>query len=157
MKNIYLAGGCFWGMEEYFSRIEGVMSTDVGYGNGNTQNPTYKEVCTSATGFAETVKIEYNENIINLESILEKYWKVIDPTSLNKQGGDTGTQYRTGIYYTNPNDLKIIYYSINEEQKKYLPPIVTEVKELKNYYSAEEYHQDYLKKNPNGYCHIKLN
>lgn len=156
LKNIYLAGGCFWGVEEYFSRIHGVVATEVGYANGHKENPTYEEVCTGITGHAETTYIEYDEKIISLEDLLEKFWRIINPTLLNRQGPDIGNQYRTGIYYTDPSDLDIINKTLEEEQKKYKEPIVTEIMELKSFYKAEEYHQDYLKKNPGGYCHIDL-
>ncbi|MBZ4668873.1 MAG: peptide-methionine (S)-S-oxide reductase [Epulopiscium sp.] len=156
MKQIVLAGGCFWGVEEYFSRIPGVVETKVGYANGTVPNPTYEQVKTSATGHAESVYIQYDEHKINLEEILEKYWEIIDPTVLNRQGPDIGSQYRTGIFFIHPDDEEIIKKSKNEEQKKYDQPIVTEIKPLKSFYPAEEYHQKYLKKNPNGYCHIKL-
>lgn len=156
MKEIYLAGGCFWGLQAFFDLRKGVVETIVGYANGNTENPTYELVCTNKTGYAETVYIKYDEEEITLNKILEDFWKVIDPTLLNRQGGDIGTQYRTGIYYTDENDLNIIRNSIGYEQKKYNKPIVTEVEKLKNFYKAEEYHQKYLKKNPNGYCHIDL-
>jgi len=153
-KLIYLAGGCFWGTEKYFSQIKGVVKTEVGYANGNTKNPTYEEVCHNNTGHAETVKVEYDPNIISLSFILDLYYDVIDPTSVNKQGGDEGTQYRTGIYYVDDSDAPIIKDSIAKLQTKYEKPIAIEVLPLKNYYPAEEYHQKYLDKNPNGYCHI---
>lgn len=157
MKEIYLASGCFWGVEEYFSRINGVVDTEVGYANGTVENPTYKQVCTGITGHAETTYIKYDENIISLESLLERFWRIIDPTSLNKQGGDIGNQYRTGIYYVNEEDLQVIERSLEEIKPKYNKPIVTEILPLKSFYDAEEYHQDYLKKNPGGYCHIDMN
>lgn len=153
---IYLAGGCFWGVEKYFALIDGVKDTDVGYANGNTRKPTYEEVCTGNTGYAETVKIIYDPKVVSLNFLLEMYYKVIDPTSVNKQGNDRGTQYRTGIYYTNIDDKKIIMSSLNKLSKKYKLPIAIECRPLRNYHSAEEYHQDYLDKNPNGYCHIGL-
>lgn len=155
-KEIYLAGGCFWGTEKYLSEIKGILSTSVGYANGNTENPTYEEVCHHNTGHAEAVKVEYDPNEISLAYILTLYYDVINPTSVNRQGGDTGTQYRTGIYYVDDQDLDIIKESINELQKKYDKPIAIEVMPLKNYYLAEEYHQKYLDKNPNGYCHIGI-
>ncbi|MFU0823724.1 peptide-methionine (S)-S-oxide reductase MsrA [Clostridium sp.] len=154
MKKIVLAGGCFWGVEAYFNTIEGVVNTKVGYANGNTENPTYEEVCKNKTGFAEACYIEYDENIVTLEKILDAYWKVVDPTIKDRQGHDIGTQYRTGIYYLDEDDLKIILKSKDMEQEKYDSPIVTEIEHLKNFYDAEEYHQKYLDKNPNGYCHI---
>lgn len=156
MKEIYLAGGCFWGLQAYFDLKSGIKETIVGYANGHTSNPTYEQVCTNSTGHAETVYIKYDENEIMLNRLLELFWKVIDPTSLNKQGGDIGTQYRTGIYYNNEKDIGIIKESLEKEAKKYTKAIVTEVEELKCFYPAEEYHQKYLEKNPNGYCHIDL-
>lgn len=156
MKEIYLAGGCFWGVEEYFSRIPGVEETMPGYANSVEADPSYERVCTGITEAAETVHIRYDERKVGLPALLEAYWKVVDPTSLNQQGADRGTQYRTGIYFTDDADLSIIETSVAEEQKKYEKKIVTEVSKLGNFYVAEEYHQKYLKKNPGGYCHIKL-
>jgi peptide-methionine (S)-S-oxide reductase len=156
MKEIYLAGGCFWGLQAYFDLRKGIKETVVGYANGITENPTYEEVCTNTTGYAETVYIKYDENEITLSKILEDLFKVIDPTLLNRQGGDMGTQYRTGIYYVDKEDLIVINDSVEKEKLKYSKPIVTEVEPLKNFYSAEDYHQKYLEKNPNGYCHIDL-
>lgn len=156
MKEIYLAGGCFWGLQAYFDLRKGVKETIVGYANGNTQNPTYEQVCTQTTGFAETVHIKYDENEITLDNILADFWKVIDPTLKNRQGMDIGAQYRTGIYYVNEEDLNVIKASLENEAGKYKEPIVTEVMFLKNFYAAEEYHQKYLEKTPNGYCHIDL-
>lgn len=157
MKEIYLAGGCFWGLQAYFDLKTGIEKTVVGYANGKTENPTYEQVCTNTTGYAETVYLKYDENKITLTELLNKFWKVIDPTSINKQGGDIGTQYRTGIYYIDDEDLSVIKSSLKNEQKKYDETIVTEIKKLVNFYAAEEYHQKYLQKNPNGYCHIDLN
>lgn len=156
MKDIYFAGGCFWGIEEYFSRIEGVTDTEVGYANSKVENPSYELVCSGMTDSAETVKIIYDENIISLEDLLEKLFLVIDPTLLNRQGNDIGSQYRTGIYYNEDEDLEIINPYIDSIKNNYKKDILTEVLKIKNFYPAEEYHQDYLKKNPNGYCHIKL-
>lgn len=156
MKRIVLGGGCFWGVEEFFSRINGVMNTEVGYANGRTENPTYEDVCYGNTYFAEVCLIDYDENIISLEEILNKFWSIIDPTTLNRQGNDIGSQYRTGIYYVDKIDEEIIIKSVDNLQKNYIKKIATEIKPLENYYKAEEYHQRYLKKNPNGYCHIHL-
>ena len=156
MKRIVLAAGCFWGVEAYFTKISGVIKTEVGYANGNTANPTYDEVCHMNTGHAEACLVEYDEKKITLQELLNKYWKIVDPTVLNRQGPDVGAQYRTGIYYTDIEDQAIIQASLLEEQKKHNKKIVTEVLPLDNYYKAEEYHQDYLKKNPGGYCHIDL-
>ncbi|MBM7562560.1 peptide-methionine (S)-S-oxide reductase MsrA [Fusibacter tunisiensis] len=154
MKKIVLAGGCFWGMEAYFERFDGILRTEVGYANGDTANPTYQEVCTNTTGHAEVLLLEYNPEVMPLESILEHFWKVIDPTLLNRQGGDIGSQYRTGIYYVDDAELDLLLRSKNKEQEKHKKPIVTEIEPLKCYYPAEDYHQNYLKKNPGGYCHI---
>ncbi len=154
MKEIVLAGGCFWGVEEFMSRIDGVLETTVGYANGHTQNPTYKEVCTNTTGHAEACLVRYDESKITLEKLLDKFWFIVDPTVMNRQGNDIGTQYRTGIYYTDPGDLEVILKSKAREQSKYDEPIVTEIEPLRCFYPAEEYHQKYLKKNPGGYCHI---
>ncbi|HAS74321.1 MAG TPA: peptide-methionine (S)-S-oxide reductase [Clostridiales bacterium UBA8960] len=156
MKKIVLGGGCFWGMEAYFKRFEGVLRTEVGYANGHTLEPTYKEVCSNTSGHVEVLLIEYDPEVITLEFLLGHLWKVIDPTLLNRQGGDIGSQYRTGIYYLDEMDLPVIEASILSEQTKYEKTIVTEVEPLNYYYPAEEYHQDYLTKNPGGYCHIKL-
>lgn len=154
IKKIYLAGGCFWGVEAYFSRVKGVIKTAVGYANGKIQDPTYEKVCSGETNFAETVLVEYKE--ISLKQILQHFFSIVDPTTLNKQAHDVGTQYRSGIFYVDENDREIIESIIKEEQKKYSNPIVTEVKKLENFYKAEEYHQKYLDKNPQGYCHIDL-
>ena len=156
MKEIYLAGGCFWGVEEYFSRIEGVVDTDVGYANGRRENPTYEQVCTGTTGHAETTYLKYDEGVVSLEFLLEKFFKIIDPTLLNRQGGDIGNQYRTGIYYLDEEDIPVIKEIMDQVGEKYREPIVTELEPLRSYFSAEEYHQDYLKKNPGGYCHVDM-
>jgi len=153
-KDIYLAAGCFWGAEHYLKLIEGVCFTEVGYANGNTQDPSYEEVYTDTTGFAETVHVQYDAEKIPLTTLLHFYLKAIDPTSLNKQGNDSGTRYRTGIYYVNQDDYSIIQSVMNEASKQYSQPICVEVLPLKNFYRAEEYHQDYLDKNPSGYCHL---
>ncbi|ADL50364.1 peptide-methionine (S)-S-oxide reductase MsrA [Clostridium cellulovorans] len=156
MKEIIVAGGCFWGVEEFFSRIPGILDTEVGYANGVTENPTYEDVCKNNTGFAEACYIKYDEAVLPLDALLEQYWSIIEPTYLNRQGNDIGSQYRTGLYYKQEEDKEILLKSKEEIQKQYDEKVVTEVDLLKNFYIAEEYHQDYLKKNPNGYCHIKL-
>lgn len=153
-KEIYLAGGCFWGTEQYLQNVSGIIETEVGYANGNTENPTYEEVCRKNTGHAETVKVLYDESKIGLSFILDLYYDVINPISINRQGGDSGVQYRTGIYFVDSKDEDIIKQSIAKLQEKYSEKIAIEVKPLLNYYRAEEYHQKYLDKNPNGYCHI---
>ena len=154
-RQIYLAGGCFWGLEAYMDRIYGVYDVTSGYANGNTENPSYKEVI-NGSGHAETVHIIYDETKVDLETLLHYYLRVVDPTSLNKQGNDRGIQYRTGMYYSDENDKAVIERVLLKEAEKYEDPIVIEVEKLKHYYLAEEYHQDYLEKNPNGYCHIEL-
>ena len=153
-KDIYLAGGCFWGTEHYFKQIEGVVDTEVGFANGHTENPTYKEVYTDETGYAETVHVRYAPDVVSLEFLLHMFFKAIDPTSLNKQGHDEGTRYRTGIYYTDAADLPIINQVYDDEQQHYGQPLVVERRPLERFYTAEEYHQDYLGKNPTGYCHL---
>ena len=153
-KEIYLAGGCFWGVEEYFDNILGVVYTNVGYANGDTQTTDYSSINT--TGHTETIYLVYDPEIITLDRILEYFYSVIEPTSLNKQGNDVGTQYRTGIYYVDDEDLDTINKVTKVEQEKYNEKIVTEIEPIENYILAEDYHQDYLKKNPNGYCHIDL-
>lgn len=156
MKEIYLAGGCFWGTEHYFKQIQGVVETEVGYANGIIANPTYEQVCTDTTRFAETVRIAYDPEQVSLEFLLTMYFKAIDPISVNQQGHDKGTQYRTGIYYTDSADLDTINKVYQEEQAKYDQPFAVERQPLENFYPAEDYHQDYLDKNPNGYCHLPL-
>lgn len=154
MSEIYLAGGCFWGLEKYMAAIPGVQSTQVGYANGRTENPSYEEVCYQDTGHAETVKVEYDPGVLALEFLLDLYYEVIDPLAVNRQGPDIGSQYRTGIYYLEQNDRPLIEASLARLQKRYHEPIALEFKKLENFYPAEEYHQQYLDKNPGGYCHI---
>ena len=154
MKTIYLAGGCFWGAEKYLSLIPGVRSTEVGYANGHTQNPAYKDVCRGDTGHVETVKVEFDPAKPGLTALLEGFYKAIDPTSINRQGGDVGTQYRTGIYFADESDEETILASIEKLQQTLAKPVAIEVKPLSSYWPAEEYHQKYLDKNPGGYCHI---
>lgn len=154
LNTIYLAGGCFWGTDHFFSLVPGVVDTEAGYANSNIPNPTYREVCTGKTGAAETVKVVYDTDSVTLPFLLNLYYKTIDPSSLNKQGNDVGTQYRTGIFYTDSLELPAIEKSIAELQKSYTQPLAIEVAPLKNFYPAEDYHQDYLYNNPGGYCHI---
>lgn len=152
--NIVLAGGCFWGVEHYLSLIPGVLRTEVGYANGNTENPSYEMVCTGNTGFAEAVSVTYDSSRIELSELLTLFFKVIDPSSTNRQGNDVGTQYRTGIYYTNVDDLAIINGSLTCLGESLNRPVLVEAGPLKNFYLAEKYHQKYLTNNPRGYCHI---
>ena len=151
---IYLAGGCFWGLEAYMERIQGVTDAVSGYANGKGDTTNYQLL--HATDHAETVKVTYDPNKISLDKLLQYYFRVIDPTSINKQGNDRGRQYRTGIYYQNEQDKAVIEAALKTLQSNYQEPIQIEVEPLKNYVEAEEYHQDYLKKNPNGYCHIDI-
>ena len=154
-KEIYLAGGCFWGTEHFLKQVRGVVATEVGYANGHTERPTYEEVCQHHTGFAETVRVTYAPEQLSLRQLLDLYFLTIDPTSLNRQGGDVGDQYRTGIYYTDSTDLPVIQAALSALQSKYNKPLAIELAPLKNFYNAEDYHQDYLDKNPSGYCHIR--
>ncbi|MBN1891372.1 MAG: peptide-methionine (S)-S-oxide reductase MsrA [Clostridiales bacterium] len=154
MKKIYLAGGCFWGLEKYMSLILGVTNTEVGYANGKTENPTYEQVCSGDTGHAETVKVTYDPLKVSLRFLLRMYFDAIDPTTVDRQGNDVGKQYRSGIYYTDPKDLAVIAAEIATLETKLGRKSAVEVAELSSYYPAEEYHQKYLDKHPGGYCHI---
>ncbi|MDI9550893.1 MAG: peptide-methionine (S)-S-oxide reductase MsrA [Bacteroidales bacterium] len=154
VRELYLAGGCFWGLEHYFKQIEGVLETEVGYANGSTENPTYQEVCTDKTGFAETVRIKYDSAVADLDFLIGMYFAVIDPLSVNRQGNDRGTQYRTGIYYTADSDLRQIRDVYRRKQREIGRPLAVELEPLRNFYPAEDNHQDYLDKNPDGYCHL---
>ena len=153
MKTIYFAGGCFWGVEKYFSLAKGVLSTKVGYANGTKDNPSYLDLKSGLDDASETVKIDYDENVISLEKLLELYLRVVDPFSINKQGEDEGVQYRTGIYLINSDEKERI---INYFEKVGLKNYKIEVLPLKKFFDAEEYHQKYLEKNPTGYCHINM-
>lgn len=154
---IYLAGGCFWGVEAFISRLKGVNQTEVGYANGRDLAPTYEKVCTGRTGHAECVKVTYNPQIITLEEILENFFKIIDPYVLNRQGPDIGTQYRTGIYWQEDSQKTIVLKFLSAKQKLSSKRIRTEAHAIGSFYPAEEYHQKYLEKNPQGYCHVDLN
>ena len=153
MKTIYLAGGCFWGCQKYFDLMDGVKETEVGYANGPTENPTYEQVKRYA-GHAETVRVVYDPAALSLRELLNRFFRVIDPTAVNHQGEDFGIQYRTGIYYVDETDLQVIADALKELSKQYDKPLAVECKPLENFYSAEEYHQKYLEKHPDGYCHI---
>ncbi|HEX2927960.1 MAG TPA: peptide-methionine (S)-S-oxide reductase MsrA [Ruminiclostridium sp.] len=156
VSEIWLAGGCFWGAQAFLSKLPGVIHTEVGYANGNTENPTYEDVCTRNTGHAETVYVKYDAARISLEKLLDYFFRIIDPTLLNRQGNDIGTQYRTGIYYRTEADRGIVENYIRKKQEHFNDKILTEILPLGNFYRAEEYHQEYLDKNPHGYCHIDL-
>ncbi|MBD5295890.1 MAG: peptide-methionine (S)-S-oxide reductase MsrA [Bacteroides sp.] len=153
-KTIYLAGGCFWGTEHLFSLIDGVEKTQVGYANSDVPDPSYKMVCTGRTGAAETVEVVYDDTKIGLSELLIIYFRSIDPTSVNRQGNDVGSQYRTGIYYVDTEDLPVIEAVVATVARRYAEPLAVEVEPLRNFYPAELYHQEYLYKNPGGYCHI---
>ena len=154
METIYLAGGCFWGMQKYFDQFDGVLETEVGYANGPTENPSYQEVCRSS-GHAETLRIVYDPARVSLTELLDRYFLVIDPLSINRQGGDMGIQYRTGIYWVSPAQRPEIEERVRKEAEALgVRRLEVELKPLENFYPAEEYHQKYLDKNPGGYCHI---
>ena len=153
VRTICLAGGCFWGLQKYFDQFDGVLRTEVGYANGPDRAPSYEDVCHDS-GHAETVKIEYDESRISLEELLDRYFLVIDPLSVNRQGHDEGIQYRTGIYFTDESQLDAIRKVCAREEEKAGAKLAVAAEKLRNFYSAEEYHQKYLEKNPGGYCHI---
>lgn len=154
LREIFFAGGCFWGVESYFSQVPGVRSATVGYANGDTANPSYQEVCTGKTGHAETVHLVYDPDQVSLQTLTEHFFLIINPLTLNRQGNDSGSQYRSGVYYTDESDLELLQQVRDAEQEKYTAPIQTKLLPLRCYYLAEDYHQDYLEKNPGGYCHI---
>jgi len=157
IKTITLAGGCFWGVEAYFSQLKGIIDTSVGYIDGNKKNPTYEEVCQGLASHAEAVWIKYDSNVISLEKILDHFFRIINPFSKNRQGNDIGRQYRSGIYYDEPTDLLMIQNFMKDYFKEKLNLVQTAVLLNIDYADAEAYHQDYLKKNPRGYCHINMN
>lgn len=171
-KTIYLAGGCFWGTQRFFDQFDGVVATEVGYANGPGPagvysaaggtgaadagvgaGPSYRDVCNSS-GHAETVRIDYDDSVITLTELLEYYFLTIDPLSVNKQGNDRGIQYRTGIYYTDEGQLPEIEAVYKEQEARAGARLAVELEPLRNFFSAEEYHQKYLEKNPGGYCHL---
>ena len=153
MKTIYLAGGCFWGMQKFLDQFEGVKNTQVGYANGPDTAPSYQEVCKSS-GHAETVRVDYAPEEISLTALLKFYFMVIDPLSVNRQGNDKGIQYRTGIYYTEDEQRPEIEAVYRAEEQRAGAKLAVELMKLRNFFPAEEYHQKYLDKNPTGYCHI---
>lgn len=150
VKTIYVAGGCFWGLEKYIGLVNGVVATEVGYANGANASATYGD----GSGYAEAVKVVYDPAVAPLPFLLDLFYDAIEPTSVNRQGNDVGTEYRTGIYYTDPVDKTVIDQSLARLQTKYTEPIAVESGPLTNYTRAEDYHQDYLQKDPGGYCHI---
>ncbi|MBO6010186.1 MAG: peptide-methionine (S)-S-oxide reductase MsrA, partial [Oscillospiraceae bacterium] len=145
--------GCFWGMQRFFDQFGGVLKTEVGYANGPDKAPSYEEVCRSS-GHAETVRIDYDETRLSLAGLLDLYFTVIDPLSVNRQGEDSGVQYRTGIFYTDEAQLPEIRAVYDREEEKAGRKLAVLLEPLRNFFSAEEYHQKYLEKNPGGYCHI---
>lgn len=153
-KEIYLAGGCFWGTEHFLKLVEGVTDTCVGYANSRVENPSYELVRTGTTHAAETVRVVYDPQRVGLDVLLELFFKTIDPVSVNRQGGDSGTQYRTGIYYVDEADREVAEASLGRLAAGYDHPLAVELLPLQNFYPAELYHQDYLDKNPGGYCHV---
>ena len=153
-KEIYLAAGCFWGAEHYLRQIRGVTFTQTGFANGHTARPTYKEVYTDQTGYAETVHLQYDTDVITEERLTELFLRAIDPLSLNKQGEDEGTRYRTGVYFVDEAQVPGISAALDRCAAALGQPLAVELLPLRNFYRAEEYHQDYLEKNPTGYCHI---
>ena len=155
-KEIYLAGGCYWGVEKYISQIKGVLQTDVGFANGDVDAPTYQQVRYENTGHAETVRVLYDPQVLSLPVLLKLFYKIIDPTSVDRQGEDVGHQYRTGVYHTDPADQPIIAQSLLELKEKIGQPLAVEACPLQSFWKAEEYHQKYLDKNPGGYCHVPL-
>jgi peptide methionine sulfoxide reductase msrA/msrB len=156
IKEIYFAGGCFWGTEHLFQLIRGVVGTEVGYANGKIENPTYEQVVSHTTGFTEAVRVKYDADEVNLPLLIDVFFKSIDPTTLNRQGNDIGDNYRTGIYTTDGEAEEIVKTEVAKLAKNYDKPVVVETIPLQNFYKAEDYHQDYLVKNPGGYCHIPL-
>lgn len=156
LKEIYYAGGCFWGVSEYFSRIHGVQEAIAGYANGKTEKPYYEDVCYGNTDHAEAVRVVYDPAVISLMTLTQQFFEIIDPTLIDRQGNDRGRQYRSGIYYVEESDLPEIKSIWDRVQESYSIPLRTELMPIKNFYPAEEHHQDYLKKNPGGYCHINL-
>jgi peptide-methionine (S)-S-oxide reductase len=152
-----LGGGCFWCIEAVYKRVEGVRSVTSGYAGGSTPNPTYEQVCTGRTGHAEVTQIEYDPGAISYREILEIFWKAHDPTTLNRQGADVGTQYRSIIFYHGDDQRQIAEESKAQAQEQFSDPIVTEIEPLDVFYPAEGYHQDYFEMNPNaGYCRLVI-
>lgn len=154
LREAYFAGGCFWGVDAYFSLVPGVADTTAGYANGTTEQPSYETVSSGTTGFAETVRVRYDPNAVSLQTLVEHYFGLVDPLSVNRQGNDAGSQYRTGIYYVDDADLPSLEEAMGREEKQVGQPLAVELAPLSSFYEAEDYHQDYLDKNPTGYCHV---
>ena len=155
-KKAVFAAGCFWGVESTFQQMDGVKSTTVGYIGGKVKNPSYELVCTGITGHAEAVKVEYNPNVVSFEKLLDTFFQLHDPTTLNRQGPDVGTQYRSAAYFSDDEEKKIIESKVNtlNESGKFKSKIVTEIEALSEFYNAEDYHQDYYKKRGIDGCAI---
>lgn len=154
MKTIFLAAGCFWGAQYYLKQIHGVVETETGFANGNTDNPTYEEVYTDRTGYAEAVRVVFDPEVLPLKRLVQLYFDCIEPTSVNQQGEDRGTRYRTGVYYIEPEDRLTIQEVYDDVQRGYSAPLAVEVEPIRNFFPADESHQDYLDKHPDGYCHL---
>ena len=154
MKTIFLAAGCFWGAQHYLKQIHGVVETETGFANGDTEKPTYEEVYTDRTGYAEAVRVVFDPEVLPLRKLLNLYFDCIEPTSVNRQGNDEGIRYRTGIYYIEPEDCLVIREVYSEVQRGYSAPLAVEVEPIRNFFPADESHQDYLEKHPDGYCHL---
>lgn len=154
MKTIFLAAGCFWGAQHYLKQIHGVVETETGFANGNTDNPTYEEVYTDRTGYAEAVRVVFDPEVLPLKRLVQLYFDCIEPTSVNQQGEDRGTRYRTGVYYIEPEDRLTIQEVYDDVQRGYSAPLAVEVEPIRNFFPADESHQDYLDKHPDGYCHL---
>ena len=153
-QTIYLAGGCYWGVEKYMQMIPGVLETEVGFANGDTLNPTYQQVRYENTGHAETVRVVYDAEVLALDKLLRLFFRIIDPVSVDQQGEDVGHQYRTGVYHENEADAEVIRAELLKLEKQVGKPLAVESCALAHFFPAEEYHQKYLDKNPTGYCHV---
>lgn len=154
LKTIYFAGGCFWGTEHFFRQIQGVVQTRTGYANSLVAAPSYREVCEGHTGAVEAVRVKYDPRRVSLDFLIRAFFLSIDPTSINRQGNDVGPQYRTGIYFDDPDDEMTVYDTVEELADDYDDPVMVEIMPIKNFYLAEPMHQNYLGKTPGGYCHI---
>lgn len=155
-QTIYLAAGCFWGIEAYMKKLDGVLDTEVGYMGGVAPKPSYKQVCTGKTGHAETVRIVFDQTRLPLARLLKHFYRLHNPSSLNRQGNDIGSQYRSAIFYTNDQQLEMAKQQLVSWGQEHNRKAVTEISKAREFYPAEDYHQDYLDKNPGGYCHVDL-
>lgn len=155
-REIFFAGGCFWGVEHFFKGVDGVTETEPGYANGNTEAPGYEQVYTDTTGFAETVRVGYNPGRVSLEKLVKLFFAIIDPLSVNRQGHDVGTRYRTGVYYLSDDERPILEAAFALEASRAGAPLAVELEPLRSFYGAEEYHRDYLDKHADGYCHLPI-